>query len=340
MKIATTADWHFHAYKAHSRLLAGRKNSRLVDIERTWFEVVDDACRNGCEMMLVAGDMFNVRGSLRPSVLNSAVACLEYAAGYMPVVFIPGNHDMEDFKGGPTAVDTFEALNHVYVMGGPSVMALRDITIVGVPYQNNLEEFTKVAKGIPERKPDIIMCHQGIDSLAPKGVPAHGFTVEAMQGVFGNDVPIVCGHYHKPGQDANVIQIGAPLQHNFGDEGQQRGYWVIDLDPTDGAWGFEFRDISLAPKFITVTEGMEAPIIDGDFVRVKASSASSASKLAKCIEGAGDISVVIEREYAAAHEETISVGTVPAMLDQYFKAKGLGESEIKNALSLYEEVCG
>ena len=81
-------------------------------------------------------------------------------------------------------------------------------------------------------------------------------------------------------------------------------------------------------------------VTEGDFLRVKA---SSAEKAAAAIKGLGGydhpIEVVIEREFKRSHKKTVKVSSVADMLEQYFKIKRMPTKERKAAMSLYGEVC-
>jgi DNA repair exonuclease SbcCD nuclease subunit len=345
MKIIAISDPHFHPFQQFSELIDG-VSSRLLDVKRTFDAAVDLGVKEGCQLMLIPGDIFHVRGSVKPSVLNIVLGCFERAMENFPVVVIPGNHDMEDKEGGPTAVDFLRTLPNVYVMGQPSRLTIRDLPICGIPYQHNLAAFENAVKGLDERlrNCNVFMVHQGIDDLADKGVPETGLTVKKLRELLGEDCLILAGHYHRPLAQQNVVQVGAPLQHNFGDEGQERGAWVFELSEEGKLISSKFLPINVAPKFETVTDDYESSMMlrpgryEGSFLRLKLSSAVEAKKAIELIKPKA-ATVVIEREYSSVHGVAMKIGSVQEMVGKFFELSGVDVDEAANALKLYTEIC-
>jgi DNA repair exonuclease SbcCD nuclease subunit len=108
---------------------------------------------------------------------------------------------------------------------------------------------------------------------------------------------VLLGHHHvhdiitEEKSFRKVVSIGSPLQHTFGDRGEQKGFVVIDTGTLD----VEFHELR-TPRF-TAFEGAKAIIpeeVEGGFVRVKVESKAEAAKAKKVLEKAGAASVVIE----------------------------------------------
>jgi len=345
MKILTISDPHFHPFQQFSEVVSGT-SSRLLDVKKVFDAAVDLGVKEGCELMLIPGDIFHVRGAIRPSTINVVLDCFERAQENFPVVVIPGNHDMEDKGGRATAIDFLRTLNNVYVMGSSSRIAIRGVSICGIPYQPSLSDFEEVVLGMEEylHNCNIVMIHQGVDDLADKGVPETGLTVKKLQEYFGKKATIIAGHYHRPVSKKNVYQIGAPLQHNFGDEGQKRGAWIFELDSENNFKLAEFFPINITPRFETVGADYESVLasnpkkFDGAFLRVKAASSDEGKKAVELIKPKAS-SIVIEREYSSVHGVVMKVGSVQSMVKKYFEFISLPEDKAKNALNLYEEIC-
>lgn len=340
MKILATSDWHFHPYK-FGATFEGGMNSRLKDIEDAWGRAVSFGKDQGCQIMTISGDLFHVRGQLKPSVINTVDRCIKMAtAAGMVVVIIPGNHDMEDFKGGATAVDFLESFNNVYVLRDQGII-LRGVLITGLQYHHSVDEFTREAKKLVgrfehEAWQKIALIHQGIDEFKIGAMPDTGLTTSVLQGIFGAETPIFCGHYHRPHKEGNIYQVGAPIQHNFGDEGQERGVIVYDLETSYSA----FHPLK-SKKFITVKGGKIPERWDtGDFIRIKDIDPKAAAKMAKKFAGAGEVTVILEKEYKADESRAVvEPGPVRAMLEQYTAATPEMSPYQKEILSVYDEVC-
>jgi DNA repair exonuclease SbcCD nuclease subunit len=61
---------------------------------------------------------------------------------------------------------------------------------------------------------------------------------------------IISGHFHKKDhriyEKGQILYLGSPYQHNFGDTGDQRGYYIVDLDNQS----FDFIENTFSPKFV------------------------------------------------------------------------------------------
>lgn len=339
MKLAIISDPHFHAYKAHSRILEDGRNSRLVDIETTFNHVVDESKHLGCEMLLITGDLFHVRGAMKPSVYNTVANCIKRASETgLRVVIIPGNHDMEDYNGGATAVDQFDQFdfNCTWVLKNET-MTYGGVTIYGLGYCHTVAEFLEKSKiDLPVEFHHIVMIHQGIDDFKPSvSIPDTGFTFDLISKQFPN-ATVFAGHYHNHKAKGNVIQVGAMVQHNFGDEGQGRGFCVFDTDTKTNT----FHPVDIAPHFITIEDNTTVSFDDGDFFRVNIKEKAKLKKALKALDGkAGDVVVLQQREIEhKAPPAIIKAGNVKAMLEEYAGHK-FDQEKAKQVVNLYNTVC-
>src|ERR1700710_1513552 len=91
------SDTHCHGWAAFSKTGDDLVNSRLTtildEIERCAVEV----SKAGGDTIYHGGDLFHVRGSIEPSVLNPTRARFELIYKTYGVKFrlLPGNHDLE-----------------------------------------------------------------------------------------------------------------------------------------------------------------------------------------------------------------------------------------------------
>jgi len=341
MKTLSSSDWHIHPYKAFSSVDGVTGNARLEYIVNAWDEMLDIAKERNVDLLTISGDVFNVRGIVKTSAMSRFYHMIMRATKVCPVVFIPGNHDMEDYKGGPTALDILEGLPDVYVMGKPSTLSIRGIRIAGIPYQPTAADWEKAATSLLEPDIDMWLCHQGIDDFKPSaGIPDTSLTVERIQDVIGPDIPAFFGHYHKPDVSDNVVQCGAPVQHNWGDAGNERGCWIYDHDEKT----VDFIELHNHPKFVVAGESdhkLSARL--GDFIKIKSSDPDVLRRVKTEVEGvAGGLILELTKEFDSAHKESLKVGNVPEMIAQYMRITGGGEiskSEEEALLSMYKEVC-
>jgi DNA repair exonuclease SbcCD nuclease subunit len=333
------SDPHFHNYKQHSKMVGG-ENSRLLHVVSAWRQAVEIAKAEGCELILVCGDIFHVRGNIRPSVYNVVSRLIANALQFADVVMIPGNHDMENYRGGETAIDSFKHITgtgrcHVLDFDNDNVV-IDGQRIVGIPYIHDPLDFKETyANLVTVFEPDITMIHQGIDDFGAAGIPETKITAKWLMKL--NSGVIFSGHYHSPQFVDRVINVGAPLQHSFGDEVSERGCWVH----SEG--GAEFRPISGTPRFVTITKsgkGLESQV-KGNIVRIKAKDIKAGERLRAKVEEAGACSVVvqIDKEFTSVHEETIKLSTSRAMLAEFLHKIEKYKDKADDILTIYDEIC-
>lgn len=341
--VLVISDIQFHAYKAHSRLING-VNSRLLDQMDAWRQAVSLGRERGCRLLLVPGDVFEVRGSIKPSIFNRVTTLIvETLKQGFDIAVIPGNHDMEHLEAGESAVDSWDHLSvgsearACKVFKAPGAADFGGYRVLGIPYMHDVEAFKETFKRISaSESPDITMIHQGLDNFNTHDAsPRTGLTAEWLED--NNTGIIVCGHYHWPGisTGGRVVNVGALVQHRFSDEGSERGCWVLESD------GFKFFGIE-SPRFITVTRarriGRECR---GSIVRIRASSVREAERLRKKVEEAGALSVTveIEKEFTSAHEKTVAITSPRAMLGEYLDIMEKYKHRKEDILKLFDRIC-
>jgi DNA repair exonuclease SbcCD nuclease subunit len=123
---------------------------------------------------------------------------------------------------------------------------------------------------------------------------------------------IVLGHFHKHqflGGLPHVFYTGSPLQHSFNDEGQHKGFYVID---TDKRWDVQFVQIP-SPEFYTMTaydvanEDMELLAEEGDYVRLQVTDKELESALSYLPENL-KYKINLVKEYEETTRVDIKVG--------------------------------
>jgi len=339
LPLAFAADLHIHAYKAHSRLLDGLWNSRVHFAMHALANVCAIAKQNEAMDIILAGDIFHVRGALRPSTLTSTITMLKRLIGRGHRFWIiPGNHDMEGSSAEwATSVDSLSGLlGAVTVFKEPTNTLVGGHRIAFIPYTHDIETFKKLVKAY-DGSVDIIVCHQGIDDFKPMaGMPDTGLSAKWLAENFSGE--IYAGHYHSPAINGRIAQIGSMTQLDFGDEGSTRGV-LIRSDA--GVALHEVRH----PKFLTIDITANGKVmlpspseVKGNFIRIVSKSAKDAATAkALCTDyGAESITIQLVREFSKAKTETIKITTPAQMISDYidimpklapFKTKILKEYE-------------
>ena len=263
-----TADVHLHPWSAFSTVLPSGLNSRYAGQLGELSRLAQSTAAAGGKYVVIAGDLFHVRGSVSPTILNALrdeLSTLSYELGIKWVI-LSGNHDLEGRNSERlgSAVTALEGDN-VQVINETTY--LPEIQATLIPWIENIDKLKEEITNAP--KCANLILHAPVDGVIP-GLPSHGLTSEwlAAQG-FGR---VWSGHYHnhKEMESGKVISIGALSHLTWSDVGSRAGFHVVH---ESGSNWFA----SHLPSFLDLDEIIgvtvnheELPmVVDGNYVRIK-----------------------------------------------------------------------
>lgn len=269
---AILSDIHAHSWSMFAKTNEDGVNSRLQIIIDEIDRAATELDRLGGHEIILAGDLFHVRGSIDPEVFNPVHAKIQKLCeeGFH-FRAIPGNHDL---KGKETtelgnAIQTLGALEGFQVISAASFVPLCDEGVMMLPWCSKTEDLKAKAVKLAATKGGVstidLIIHAGIDGVLP-GLPDHGLTAEEIASWGFRRV--FAGHYHnhKVLEGGKVISIGATTHQTFGDVGTKAGFLLVWPDR------IEYR-ASHAPQFVDLTADTdpdEIPLlVDGNYVRVR-----------------------------------------------------------------------
>jgi len=262
LKIACFGDLHSHNYAQFDKHGEETPSQRLDNIIKT-LRVIRQYCKdNNIRNVLFAGDMFDVRLKVNTFVQNATYDEMKrFSEDGIKVLAIPGNHDQVDNSDTPQhSLHTFNDIPNMTVVSDLGVEWIEDdeghqVPVVCVPYSKNIERTKQYLKDITTANIEspILLGHLGINGafVGSGDYPmADAFTPEDLQPDFFQY--IVLAHFHRKqfiGGYKHALYTGAPIQHSFGDEGEEKGFILID---TDKRYHVEFVSIP-NPMFVTLT---------------------------------------------------------------------------------------
>lgn len=264
------SDTHHHNWSSFSTTLASGVNSRLQQILDETLRCAMTVGKAGGKTIVHAGDLFHVRGSVAPSVLNPTLALYRklIEMGF-EIILLAGNHDLE----GRDATDVGSAITALKEVGctivnTPTVFAAKRLALV--PYISKVDELKRVLEKLQDETDapncDLII-HAGIDGVI-KGLPDHGLDAEYLAKL--KFVRTFAGHYHHHKQlHERVWSVGALTHQTWGDVGTKAGF--LTVNGSNVKW-----HASHAPSFVEI-DASTAPediplIVDGNYVRAKIAS--------------------------------------------------------------------
>ncbi len=275
-------------------------STRLGDFLAALDEVVDFAVNGGVDLVLLAGDTYKGRDPSQTHQREFARRLHRIAEAGIPSFLLIGNHDLPNASSRATAVEIFPTLEVPNVFIGDRLQVYTVATpagplqIVAVPWPRRggiLSREETRGLSIDEVREEIgRRLTEGIDSLVgqlnpdvPAILTAHATISGATVGtersmMLGQDHVLLVSAVHKPQleyvalghihkhqvlrQDPPMVAYSGSLERvDFSEEGDTKGFCVVDLDPTlpqgERMTGFEFHRVA-ARKFVTVDVKLQA----------------------------------------------------------------------------------
>ena len=268
-------------------------STRLGDFLETYDEVVSFALENSVDLVLFCGDAYKSRDPSQTHQREFASRIARLSNEGIPVFLLVGNHDTPHVIGRATALEIFRTLDvsNVHIGDGLKIdrieTAAGAVQILGVPWirrsaflaQGETRGLTpdQVNEAIQERLArTIATLAADLDTGIPAILAAHVGISSAKLGseqsmMLGRDhillksdvaLPqfdyVALGHIHRHqilGYDPHVVYSGSLQRIDFGEENDDKGFCVIDLDPNEPAGSrfqeFKFHRVN-AKNFLTI----------------------------------------------------------------------------------------
>jgi DNA repair exonuclease SbcCD nuclease subunit len=309
---AVIADVHCHDWSAFSHIHESGINNRLKHILDSIRLAARTVQLAGGKDLIIAGDLFHTRGSVKPSVQNPVYDLFQaLCAEGIRVHAIPGNHDLEGKNSDQlgNALHTLSGISGFHCYTVPTVV---DGSFLFIPWCENPQETLKIANEKVLSNPKLtLFCHVGLSGVIPANL---GHTLNPDD--FSEDFKYVfCGHFHNHVSfNSRVYSIGALTHQTWSDVGSTAGFLIVHEDKVE-----QFD--SFAPKFIDVTSPPPKIARRGNYFRIKNVELpeEAAKELIKKLKDYGALGVIdqstrpslIEKSYE--HDIDADLGTAKAI---------------------------
>ena len=287
-------------------------STRLGDFLYSLDQVVEFALTEGVDLVLLAGDAYKGRDPTQTHQREFAKRLNRLSRAGIPTFLLVGNHDLPAASSRATAVDIFPTLEVANVYVGNSLKTYDvstpsgPIQVLAVPWPRRSAILSRedsrgmsieqVRQALEERLTEGIDIEaKKLDPDIPAIITAHvtvnGATVgterSMMLGqdhvllVSALDRPqveyVALGHIHKHQilrPDPPMVVYSGSLQRvDFSEEGDEKGFCVVDLDQTapqgQRMTNFEFHKLD-ARIFVTVDVSVEPQDVDPTATVVRA----------------------------------------------------------------------
>lgn len=261
MKAVIFSDLQANNYRSYAHYRNGY-NSRLVEIVGVLAQIREYMERNNINVFFFLGDFFDPRVKIDVEVLY-LVGCELRLWSKFEGHFLLGNHDKyeesDEVHTNPLQIFAREGFNIV------SDLACLYDNILMIPYRTSRDRFmadlAKIRKVYKRFDDYTLMVHQGIADMP---LPNDRY-VESNRKVSNlittNDLKefrqVFSGHWHGRRTKKNVCIVGSPLQFDFNDVGESRGFVVYDTDNHE----YNFVDTKYK-RFIDCSVGNKKELLD------------------------------------------------------------------------------
>lgn len=301
------SDLHLHNWQAFCNVLPGGMNSRLAGLLSEIFRAASELQKAGGSNMYVAGDVFHVRGSIAPSVLNPVIATFKKIIEMgITVRMIAGNHDLEG-KDSVALSNAVTALEGIGVRVCHSGFVFTDDQVVMIPWFDKLDDLREEVKVIGGMKDFDLIVHAPLNGVIT-GLPNHGLSSEEIA-LWGYN-RVFAGHHHNHvNTAAGIYSVGALAHHTWSDVGSKAGFLLVEPKEAEGVTWFK----SHLPEFVDIraemTETDAELAADGNFVRVKVidSKMTTVEQMREWMQKAGAKGVIIQPVKQAANKRDSAI---------------------------------
>jgi exonuclease SbcD len=283
MRLLHTSDWHV-GRSLHGTDLLREQEAVLVGLARL---VVDE----GVDVVVVAGDVYDraVPSADATAVLDRVLTKLRAAGA--TVVLTPGNHDSArrlGFASGLLAVSGVHVRATAAALDEPVLLTDEhgEVAVYGLPYLEpeiahdelgvgGARSHEAVLTAAMERVRADLFLRPGTRSVVLAhafvggGSPSESERDIAVGGVDRVPVPVfdgvdyvALGHLHRPQSLTERLRYsGSPLPYSFGEAGQQKQVWLVDLDAT-GLAGVRAVPLPVPRPLVVLTGTLDELLVD------------------------------------------------------------------------------
>lgn len=286
MRLLHTSDWHI------GRTLHG--TDLLAEQEAVLGGLAEVVVAESVDVVVVAGDVYDraVPSADATAVLDRVVGRLLTAGAQ--VVLTPGNHDSARRLGtfsGLLAVAGLHVRAVTPALDEPVLLSDEhgEVAVYGIPYLE--PEVARHELGLAGRGEAAVRGHEGVLSAAMERIRAdlflrpgarsvvlaHAFVGGGLPseserdicvggvdlvpaGVFDGVDYVALGHLHRPQTLTPRLRYsGSPLAYSFGEAGQQKQAWLVELDAAGLA---DVRPVPLpTPRQLSILTGELAELL-------------------------------------------------------------------------------
>ena len=249
-KYIVFSDLHLHNWGDFATTDSNTGNSRLSN-QISALEDILSVARSEKRTVLFLGDLFHQRGRVATNVFNASMDVFNRYRD-VEVVAIEGNHDnVTNSINSISSLEPFTLLPNFNLVKSLSYFEWNEDSIMAVSYG---EEYEELKTEIKNHKATILMGHLGVEGSMGAGKSKLDGAFSVGDLCSENYGLVLLGHYHKRQfLNDNSLYVGNPIAQDFGDDGQDKGYFTFETqegEVVDGS--LKYTPLNY-PRFIKIT---------------------------------------------------------------------------------------
>ncbi|MDD5126567.1 MAG: exonuclease SbcCD subunit D [Dehalococcoidales bacterium] len=299
MKILHFADLHL-GVETYGRTDPGTGlSTRILDCLAALDYLVDYAIAEHVDLVLFCGDAYKTREPNQTHQREFAKRINKLSAANIPTLLLTGNHDLHNAVGRATSTEIFDtlAVKNIHVANKPDIYQiptasgtvqiaalpwLRRSVLIGKEETKNLtlEQLNRRAEEILT---GIVASHAAkLDPSLPAVLAAHVWVTGGQAGTEKNMTIgqehtlllsnvalsafdyVALGHLHRHQilkEKPPVVYAGSLYRLDFGDEKDEKGFYIVEIDPAQRQTRAEFHPVP-DRRFLTINVAIAADEAD------------------------------------------------------------------------------
>jgi DNA repair exonuclease SbcCD nuclease subunit len=214
------------------------------EIAITWANwLVSEFKRQNIKDIVFCGDWHHNRSEISVNTLQISADILDIFKEFN-LVAITGNHDVYyKHRTDVNSLSIFKNRDNVTIFNKVVTFTAFDRVITLCPWNTSVSE-------IP--KSDVIFGHFEIETFKMNSykVCEEGMRIKDL---LQRSNLVISGHFHirheKKFGAGTILYVGNPFQMDFGDTGNYKGYYILDLDTLE----YEFTENTVSPHYIKIS---------------------------------------------------------------------------------------
>lgn len=195
------------------------KPDNLDKVEKL-FDIVEELGHS----VIWLGDLLDTKEIVRSKCLN--LLYRNFKKSRLQHIVLVGNHDYHSLNCEDHSLQVLNELSNVQVIDRPlySLYSTFFPEIYFIPFYSDLAKFRRVIAESPSTR--LLIMHQGVNGfdygngyIADKEI-----NVEELKSF----ELVISGHFHKHQKKNNLVYLGTPFSHSFGESDQEKFIGVLD----------------------------------------------------------------------------------------------------------------